>query len=118
MDTLTVTFKSSSSSGIYTVMLLGEPVNKLLCTCPGYENQRACKHINAILDGDPDITEPAATAGYHEALEAIRDSPVRTAYEILINGILGIDEQIRQLKIDQRTAKKMFYRMLSEGIHG
>lgn len=116
MNTLTVTFASSSSDATYDVRLIGQPVSTLTCSCPGYQNQKSCKHITAILEGDYDLTEPAPIAGYDEALDAIAGSPVRVAYERLINGLLTIDEKISVLKTDAKLAKKIFYRMLSEGI--
>jgi hypothetical protein len=116
MDTLTVTFASSSGSGHYYVQLIGSPVRTLTCTCPGYTNIKCCKHLEAILDGDPLLADPTPTDGYAEALDAIRDSPASKAYERLIDGLLAIEEKVRILKNDGRVAKKMFYRMLSEGI--
>jgi hypothetical protein len=116
-NALTVTFASSSGDAFYHVELLGDPVHKLTCTCPGYKNIQCCKHLAIILDGEPLPADPLPTDGYEEALETIKDSPVRIAYERLINGLLTIDEKILVLKSDAKMAKKMFYRMLSEGIN-
>jgi uncharacterized Zn finger protein len=115
--TLTVTFMSTSGGGFYQVELLGSPVTKLTCTCPGYTNQKCCKHLEAVLEGDPFLAVPTPTDGYHEALEAMRDSPARQMYERLITGLLTIDEKIIALKTEAKISKRMFYRMLAEGIN-
>lgn len=116
-EPLTVTFQSSSGGGFYYVTLIGDPVKKLACTCPGYKNIQCCKHIEALLSGDPlPPADPLPTDGYDEALDVIRDSPAAKAYERLLDGLITIEEKVRNLKNEAKVSKRMFYRMLSEGI--
>jgi hypothetical protein len=114
--TLTVTFLSSSSDISYHTELIGDPVRTITCTCPGYTNVKCCKHIQALLDADHDLADPRPVSGYNDALEALTRSPINSTYERLLDGLITIDEKISILKGEAKVAKKMFYRILSEGI--
>jgi hypothetical protein len=112
---MSASFLSSSGDAIHTVECIGEPVTSLRCTCSGYRNLRACKHIDALLQGSsiPSNTVPAD--GYTEICEKLQNSPARKAFEDLQGHLANLEAHKARLNEDARSAKKEFYRKLAEG---
>jgi hypothetical protein len=110
------TFLSSSGDAIHTVECIGDPVYSLRCSCGGYKNIQSCKHIDALLIGDPLIADPTPAEGYSEACLALEGSPARTAFQNLQMHLENIELEKKRLVEDVRTDKKEFYRRLAQGI--
>lgn len=111
-----VTFLSSSGDAIHTVECIGTPIYTIKCSCGGYKNIQSCKHITALLEGDPHIVDPTPAEGYAEACEALIDSPARNAYQDHVGHLANIETEKKRLVEDARSAKKEFYRKLAMGI--
>ena len=113
---ITVSFLSSSGDAIHTVECIGDPIYSLTCTCSGYRNLKCCKHVDALIEGDPLLADPTPFEGYPEACVALERSAIRLEYRKLLQDLAEIEIAKQQLIEDARSIRKRFYRRLAAGI--